>query len=430
MAINMDHSSDSEPQIRRNVRKRAQQWVTRGALVHEDSDDELGVEDHPWEWIYDTATEIKEETDGVRVSPEKPGRRRASRSARKRPTIVGARMGTFECRLGQVVLLKSPEPGKDWVGIITEFVEEEDEDEEDEMIKSANIMWFASPDEFLSTRNKRRADALPNEQYLTADFNVNPLTSINGRATVMSKDAFYTKYPNGAPPKDKAELAEYSKCIVCRRGVSQVQGRYTEEFVWEEVYNEDNIFHLINIIKDGLKAAKKRKVVDSDVSNPSHLTCAFDSDQATMQYVDSKEESAAPTTPRKRQRLAGRGTPQSQRKKALTTPTHKRYVDCILAHWNYKLMSDAGSWLRSLSNLHPWARVFSPQLILPRHIARLVTYCMYRRCQSLCPAARRSSIWSTTISARPSWRAQVLVSTSPALLVLAKQRQCEKSSRN
>lgn len=271
MAVDLGHSSDSEPQNRRNVRKRAQQWVTKGALVHEDSDDELGVEDHPWVWIYDTANEVKEEAEGDRASPEKPGRRRASRSAPKRPTIVGARMGTFECRLGQVVLLKSPEPGKDWVGIITEFLEEEDEDEEDEMIKSANIMWFASPDEFLSTRNKRRADALPNEQYLTADFNVNPLTSINGKATVMSKDAFYAKYPNGAPPKNKNELAEYNKCIVCRRGVSQVQGRYTEEFVWEEVYQEDNIFHLINMIKDGLKAARKRKVVDSDVSDSGHL---------------------------------------------------------------------------------------------------------------------------------------------------------------
>jgi BAH domain. len=146
-------------------------------------------------------------------------------------------------------------------------VEEEDEEEEGQIIKSANIMWFASPDEFLSTRNKRRADALPNEQYLTADFNTNPLTSINGKAVVMSADAFYAKYPNGTPPKDKTELAEYNKCIVVRRGVNQAQGRYTDEFVWEEVYQEENIFDLINLIKDGLKAAKKRKVADDEVSD-------------------------------------------------------------------------------------------------------------------------------------------------------------------
>lgn len=262
MAEPLDPSSDAETQHRRNVRKRAQQWMTKGALVRDDSDDELGVEDHPWDWIYDTAK--VENTDDA--SQDNTRRRRSSRPARKSPTIVGARMGPFECKLGEVVLLKSPEPGKDWVGIITEFVEEEDDDDEEETIKAANIMWFASPDEFLSTRNKRRTDALPNEQYLTADFNVNPLTSITGKAIVLSKGAFFARYPNGVPPKNKAELAEYNKCIVCRRGVNQVQGRYTDEFVWEEVYQEDNVFHLINMIKDGLKAARKRKGADADVS--------------------------------------------------------------------------------------------------------------------------------------------------------------------
>ncbi|KAJ5160315.1 Origin recognition complex subunit 1 [Penicillium canariense] len=309
MDANTDHSSDEDTQRRRNVRKRAEQWMTKGALVHEDSDDELGDEDHPWDWIYATEEpEIKEDTGTPNASPEKPCRRRASRPAKKGPAIVGARMGPFECRLGDAVLLKSPEHGKDWVGIITEFREEEDEDVEGGVIKSANIMWFASPDEFLSTRNKRRTDALPNEQYLTADFNVNPLTSVNGKATVMSKDAFYAKYPDGTPPKDKAELAEFNKCIVCRRGVNQVQGRYTEEFNWEQVYGNGNIHQLICLVKDGLKAARKRKAADDD-------------------YIDTKNESAAPTTPRKRQRMAATNTtPKSQRKKAFTTPSNKRIV--------------------------------------------------------------------------------------------------------
>lgn len=48
-------------------------------------------------------------------------------------------------------------------------------------------------------------------------------------------------------------------------------------------------------------------------------------DQINLQYVDAKEDAAVPTTPRKRQRLATNATPKSQRKKALTTPTHKRY---------------------------------------------------------------------------------------------------------
>jgi origin recognition complex subunit 1 len=174
-------------------------------------------------------------------------------------------MGRFECKVGEVILLKSPEPGKDWVGVITEFVEEKDDEEEDEVVKSANIMWFASPDEFMGTRNKRRTDALPNEQYITLDFNTNPLTSISGKGIVMSQNAFYKRYPNG-PPKDKTNLAEYNKCIVCRRGVNQVQGRYTDEFVWEEVYNQDRIHDLIDLVKEGLKSSRKRRAADDDVS--------------------------------------------------------------------------------------------------------------------------------------------------------------------
>ena len=273
MAVDTDHSSDESSQKRRNVRKRAQQWMTKGALVHEDSDDELGDEDHPWEWIYAEDLEVKEDPETSGESPDKSRRRRSSRPAKKGPAIVGARMGSFECRLGEVVLLKSPEHGKDWVGIITEFLEEDDEDEEGQVVKSVNIMWFASPDEFMSTRNKRRTDALPNEQYLTADFNVNPLTSINGKATVMSKDAFYAKYPNGEPPKGRAERAEFNKCIVCRRGVNQVQGRYTDEFNWEQVYGEGNIHQLISMVKEGLKAVRKRKAADDDVTLPIAPYC-------------------------------------------------------------------------------------------------------------------------------------------------------------
>lgn len=271
MAIDIADESAASRSRKSEALKRAEQWMTKGGIIRDDSDDELGKEDLPWEWIFDVdiddASESKNTPEPFRETP-KASRRRSSRQPQRK--IIGARMGSFECKLGEAILLKSPEPGKDWVGIITQFREEED-DEEDEPIKSANIMWFASPDEFISTRNKRRNDALPNEQYLTTDFNVNPLTSINGKAQVMSKDAFFARYPNGTPPKSKEELVEYNKCIVCRRGVSQLQGRYTEEFLWEDVYQQDQIHDLVDLIKDGLKAAKKRKQVDTDVSLLSSL---------------------------------------------------------------------------------------------------------------------------------------------------------------
>jgi origin recognition complex subunit 1 len=257
----------------------ARQWLTKGGIFREDSDDELGYDDHPWEWIYET-----DNTDTGRyrcrnlpdddVDSQTPTKRRkkvtplATQHCHQKK-IIGARMGSFECRLGQSILLKSPEPGKDWAGIICEFLEEEDEDGEDQgMIKCANIMWFASPDEFISTKNKRRADALPNEQYLTVDFNINPLTAINGKAIILSKDVFYARYPNGTPPIKRAELAEYNKCIVCRRGVNQLQGKYTEEFIWEDIYHESErgVFELIEKIKFALRGSRKRKEVDTPVS--------------------------------------------------------------------------------------------------------------------------------------------------------------------
>ncbi|KAK2740900.1 Origin recognition complex, subunit 1 [Onygenales sp. PD_40] len=306
---------------RNQAQERAKQWLTRGGISREDSDDELGYDDFPWEWIYEDDGADGNKASGSVDSGDEldcatPSKRKSSQRARQRTParkIIGAKMGSFECRLGQAVLLKSPEPGKDWAGIICAFLEEEEEDEEDgttELVKSATIMWFASPDEFISTKNKKRTDALPNEQYITLDFNVNPLTSIDGRATVLSKDAFEARYPNDIPPKGKAALAEYHKCIVCRRGVNQLQGRYTDEFVWEDVYNgtEPGLFELIDQLRSQLKGSKKRKVVDAE-------------------YTDVKD-SEAPTTPRKRQKTTSvAGTPQSRRRqKPLTTPTHKRIV--------------------------------------------------------------------------------------------------------
>ena len=268
----MEHSSQDNRRL--NARERAQQWMTKGGLIRDDSDDELGVEDHPWIWIYEedrgSGTSKGADSEESTARRDNPSR---TTPFRRRRRIIGARMGNFECRLGQVVLLRSPEPGKDWAGIITEFLlDDEEEDERGEPVKSANIMWLASPDEFMATKNKRRPDALPKEQYVTTDFNVNPLTSINGKARVMSKDAFYAKYPGGNPPRGKDALAEYNKCIICRRGVNQLQGRYTEEFVWEDVYCEGNIFKLIDLVKSGLKVAKKRKAdEDSDVGDYRQL---------------------------------------------------------------------------------------------------------------------------------------------------------------
>ena len=99
-----------------------------GAIFREDSDDELGLEDHPWEWIYEDGPKDK--------------------------IIVGARMGTFECRRGDTVMLKA-EGNAAWVGIICYFFEDEEGEDQEKM---ANFMWFSTDKEIVN--KKKRTDCL------------------------------------------------------------------------------------------------------------------------------------------------------------------------------------------------------------------------------------------------------------------------------
>lgn len=113
--------------------ERARQYLSGGGVIRDDSDDELGLEDHPWQWIY---------------SEEKG-------SKNDEAEIVGARMGAFECMIGDCVLLKAGGIHEAWIGLICEFQDNEDEDE-----KLAHFMWF-STDREIRNKAKKRNDALP-----------------------------------------------------------------------------------------------------------------------------------------------------------------------------------------------------------------------------------------------------------------------------
>ena len=212
--------------------QRAKQYLSPGGIQREDSDDELGLEDHPWKWIY------------------------ASRSSSKhgRTEIVGARMGNFECRVGDCVFLKAEGTKEAWVGLICDFVEEEDEDGDVEM--AANFMWFSTEKE-IRNKAKKRSDALPHELYITPSWDVNPLQSINGKAVVMGLDAFQRKYPSGKVPRTSKDLG---KIFLCRRGCNTRTATYTDEFVWEDVYqNVEDISSLIERVQRQTKATRKRR---------------------------------------------------------------------------------------------------------------------------------------------------------------------------
>ena len=102
-------------------------------VTREDSDDELGLVDYPWEWI-----KSGEEHNGKR--------------------IIGARMGGFKCMLGECMLLKAEGSQEAWVGLICNFRDDLGE-------KAANIMWFSSERE-IRNKQKKRKDTLPVRQAL------------------------------------------------------------------------------------------------------------------------------------------------------------------------------------------------------------------------------------------------------------------------
>jgi origin recognition complex subunit 1 len=132
------------PKRQRTKLERARQLLKTGGVYREDSDDELGTDDYPWEWIYDRSSD---------AAKKDVSHKRSSSAAFKESDIVGARMGKFECYLGECVLLKA-EGNEAWVGMITHFFEEEETEN-----KMANLMWFSSPWE-IRNKVKARPEAL------------------------------------------------------------------------------------------------------------------------------------------------------------------------------------------------------------------------------------------------------------------------------
>lgn len=154
---------------------KARQYLSGGGVTREDSDDELGIDDHPWEWVYGDAVSLQGHgADAMSTLPETltPSEDSAvlpSRSGlthqgdgRSEGQIVGARMGSFECKVGDCVLLKAEGTNEAWVGLICEFRQEEGEDG-----KVANFMWFSSEKE-IRNKEKKRTDSM--QVAVTLDY--------------------------------------------------------------------------------------------------------------------------------------------------------------------------------------------------------------------------------------------------------------------
>lgn len=283
----------------------AKKWSSKGGLSRDDSDDELGYDDLSWEWLYSN----EPAKDAVVGGSSK--KRKASEM--QDPKIIGAMMGNFVVKIGDAVLLKSPEQGKDWAGLICAF---SDTDEDDEGEMCAHIQWFCAPDELLSGPGRKSKDMpafLPNETYITADYNTNPLTAINGKAIVLSKGQFLQAYPKGEMPRSKAAATRFAKTIMCRRAVKQRNMAFSEEFDWARMYKgAESLLSLVDWIQDHTKRRSKTKIEDPE-----------------FQHATSIEQESVPTTPKKLKKTAApvAATPKSTTKSTkFITPTNKRIM--------------------------------------------------------------------------------------------------------
>jgi len=283
----MPHKTSNTSQRGSTKAERARQYLTEGGVARENSDDELGLEDYPWEWIYSGET------------PKK---------ARDEPEIIGARMGDFQCMVGDCVLLKAEGNGEAWIGLICHFEVDQIEAE-----KVANFMWFSTERE-IRNKQKKRTDALANEVYITPSWDLNPLSSINGRASVMSQQVFQSRYPLGRVPRSSKD---YGKIFICRRGCNTRTATYTDEFDWKEIYQSaEDILSLIERVQSQTKATRKRK----------RTTDAGEDDVLAWEPTNELDELK---TPRKKQKFSQASTPTSKSKRIpqkLVTPSHKRIV--------------------------------------------------------------------------------------------------------
>ncbi|KAF4594504.1 Origin recognition complex subunit 1 [Ophiocordyceps camponoti-floridani] len=253
----------------------------------EDSEDELGSDELPWEWLWGAPQRNgSDHTDEDR------------KTLTSRRQICGARTGNFECRVGDCVLLKAEGSSEAWVAIICEFIDDDGEGE-----KAANFMWFSTEKEIRNSDRKRN-DFHRNELYICPSWDVNPLASINGKANVMSPAKFFSKFPSGKIPR---HYPDFGKTFICRRGCNTRTATYTDEFVWEDIYRGgDDIFDLIERIERDTKLTRGRRKARSQ--SPAETDAYVPPPQ-----TPTKPAAKPAVTPRSRRTQATPGSRSQQR---------------------------------------------------------------------------------------------------------------------
>ncbi len=198
-------------------------------------------------------------------------------------------------------------------------------------------MWFSTEKE-IRNKEKKRTDFLPvslpmncagslqeltsnhldqNELYITPSWDTNPLVTINGRAKVMSHAAFQEKYPTGKIPRNSPD---FGKVFICRRGCNTRTATYTDEFVWEDIYHEEeeNIDELVELVKNGTKATRRRRLAKDKSPDDYALEGDGDYDGQDKDKIERQRTPKRPRTydaltPRKRANISKSGTPSHRK---------------------------------------------------------------------------------------------------------------------
>lgn len=109
--------------------------------------------------------------------------------------------------------------------------------------------------------------------------------------------------------------------FVCRRGCNARTATYTDEFIWEDVYEGvEDIEELKERVVTETKATRKKK------PEPKSKDLDF-------VVADDMDDEFGLRTPSKKRKFEDATTPRSERKgqgvtpRKFTTPTHRRYVD-------------------------------------------------------------------------------------------------------
>ena len=85
---------------------------------------------------------------------------------------------------------------------------------------------------------------------------MNPLASIDGKASVTSLDRFLSQFPTGKIPKQSPYAG---KQFVCRRGLDMRTTTYSDEFTWEDVYSgHRDLASLLEFVREETRTKRRQ----------------------------------------------------------------------------------------------------------------------------------------------------------------------------